>query len=89
LTHWLGVGGGLMIALAGVRLVASLRFGVGPTDPWTYAAAGAIIAAIACLACYTLSRRGSRPGVRLALGVRPDFVPAPATDLSPLTAQRA
>jgi ABC-type antimicrobial peptide transport system permease subunit len=56
----IGIGCGLAIALAGMRWMASLLFGVSPMDPWTYAAAGAIIAAIAGLACYVPSRRAAK-----------------------------
>ena len=55
----IGIGCGLAIALASVRLMASLLFGVSPIDPCTYAAAGAIIAVIAGLACYVPSRRAA------------------------------
>ena len=55
----IGVGCGLAIALSSVRLMASLLFGVSAMDPWTYAAASAMITAVAGLACYLPSRRAA------------------------------
>jgi len=58
------VAGGLALgafgALAGGRLVASLLFGVGATDPWSLAAAGTILAGVAVLACAIPAWRASR-----------------------------
>lgn len=46
----LGVGAGLAGALLAARLVASLLYGLKPTDPLTFAAAAALLLAVALLA---------------------------------------
>jgi predicted permease len=52
----LGVGGAAALS----RLMSSLLFGVSPTDPVTYAAVSAGLAAVALLAGYLPARRASR-----------------------------
>jgi ABC-type antimicrobial peptide transport system permease subunit len=54
-----GVAIGLVAALALTRLMASLLFGIEPTDVVTYAAAIAVIFAAAALASYLPARRAS------------------------------
>jgi putative ABC transport system permease protein len=51
---------GVLGALVGGRLVASLLFGVRPTDPWSLGAAGILLAAVAVLACAVPAWRASR-----------------------------
>jgi putative ABC transport system permease protein len=53
----LGVGLGLIGALAAARVIATFLFGVGAADPLTFAAVSAILLAVACLASYIPSRR--------------------------------
>jgi putative ABC transport system permease protein len=51
---------GLAGAAAGARLIASLLFGVGPTDPWTFGAVAALLVAAALAASYLPARRAMR-----------------------------
>jgi ABC-type antimicrobial peptide transport system permease subunit len=65
-----GLAAGLAGALALNRLLASLLFGVGPTDPGTLAAAVSAIALVAALACGLPAWRAARldPNVVLRAG---------------------
>ncbi len=54
-----GIVGGLLVALATLRLMGSLLFHVSPADPLTYASACAGLAGAAALASYIPSRRAS------------------------------
>jgi putative ABC transport system permease protein len=55
---------GLVIGLAGslvlTRLIASLLFGVGATDPATFAIVAALLLATALIACFVPARRALR-----------------------------
>jgi predicted permease len=55
----IGVGCGLVVAFAVMRLMRSLLFGVSPFDPLTYAAITLGIFATACVACWLPSRRAA------------------------------
>ena len=55
----IGLGVGLVAALALTRLMSSLLFGIGPTDVATYVAALGIILGAAALASYLPARRAS------------------------------
>ena len=55
----IGVVFGIAAAIASMRLMTSLLFGVSPVDPVTYSLATIVVAAIAWLACYLPSRRAS------------------------------
>jgi ABC-type antimicrobial peptide transport system permease subunit len=56
----LGIAAGLAGALAATRLLASLLFGVGPTDPATFVATAAALAAVAALASLLPALRALR-----------------------------
>jgi putative ABC transport system permease protein len=55
----IGIGIGLIAALAITRLMKSLLFGISPLDPWTYAAVPVIMAIAAILATYFPARRAA------------------------------
>jgi putative ABC transport system permease protein len=56
----IGVALGVVAALAGARVLRGLLFGVGPTDPGSFAIAVAVLSAAAFLACYGPARRAAR-----------------------------
>ncbi|MDX6613980.1 MAG: hypothetical protein QOD75_3166 [Blastocatellia bacterium] len=56
----LGLAIGLVGALALMRVLASLLFGVSARDPYTFAAVAIVLASVALLACYIPARRASR-----------------------------
>lgn len=63
----LGLAFGLFAALALTRLMASLLFGVKPSDPATLGAAAALLAFVALAACYIPARRAIRVDPVVAL----------------------
>jgi putative ABC transport system permease protein len=56
----IGIGLGLLGAYAVTRLMQSLLFGVSATDPATFVALAALLAAVALLASYVPARRATR-----------------------------
>jgi predicted permease len=62
-----GVALGLALSLAAGRSVASLIFGLAPTDPLTLFAAAAFLVGVALLASYIPARRASRIEPTIAL----------------------
>ena len=56
----LGIGCGVLATLAAAQTLASLVFGVTPTDPGTLAGVAALLAAVTLLACYLPSRSATR-----------------------------
>ncbi len=62
-----GVGTGLAGSLALARLIRSLLFEVGPSDPITLSAVSLLLAGIALCACYIPARRATRIDPMLAL----------------------
>jgi predicted permease len=63
----LGVAAGLGLALALTRLLRSILFQVAPTDPMTYVAVCALLAAVTFVACALPARRATRTDPMVAL----------------------
>ena len=63
----IGIAIGIAGALAAVRLVASLLFGVAPRDPLSFVLAAAAMLAVALLAAAVPARRASRVEPLVAL----------------------
>ena len=59
----LGACGALTLA----RVLRSLIFEVSPTDPWTFAAVGTLVLAVAAVACYLPARRATQADPIVAL----------------------
>ena len=55
-----GLGLGIVIALAGGRVVESVLYGVSSRDPWTLVVAPIVLLAIAVCAVWLPARRASR-----------------------------
>jgi putative ABC transport system permease protein len=55
-----GVAIGIVAAFAGARVLRALLFGVGPTDPASFAVAVGVLGAAALLACYGPALRAAR-----------------------------
>jgi ABC-type antimicrobial peptide transport system permease subunit len=58
---------GLVAALGATRTIRTMLFGVTPLDPPSLAAAPAILALVALLACYLPARRATRVDPLVAL----------------------
>jgi predicted permease len=63
----LGMGVGLLGAIALARALTALLPVVSPTDPWTYAGASAVMAAVALAACWQPARRAAGVDPMVAL----------------------
>jgi len=62
-----GTIGGLAGALLMTRVMASLLFGVQPTDPATFTAVAVMLCLVALAACYVPARRATRVDPIIAL----------------------
>ena len=63
----IGIAIGIGVALVITRVMAAFLFGVGPTDPMTYAAVSGALAFVALLATYLPAHRASRVDPVVAL----------------------
>ena len=63
----LGIGAGVLGALALTRSLSTLLFGVGAADPLTYIAVAAFLSSVAMIACYIPARRAARVNPVVAL----------------------
>jgi predicted permease len=63
----IGVGIGILGALAVTRFLSSMLFGVKPTDPLTFIAVSLILIAVALAACYLPARRAAKVDPMVAL----------------------
>jgi len=62
-----GLGGGILAALALGRVMEGMLFGVRPGDPWTLAAVSLVLIGVAAAACYIPAMRVSRADPLTAL----------------------
>ena len=63
----IGIALGIGVAVVVTRVMSAFLFGVGPTDPMTYAIVSTALAAVALFATYLPARRASRVDPIVAL----------------------
>jgi predicted lysophospholipase L1 biosynthesis ABC-type transport system permease subunit len=63
----IGLGMGLIAALAITRVMARLLIGVSPSDPATYGSVALLLVVVALLACWIPARRAARVDLSVAL----------------------